>query len=284
MNRPKLEVIRKGTHSGSGKAPILLVHGAWHGAWCWDRGFMDRLAAAGHEAVALSLRGHGTSEGRSRFAMRLHGLAGYIEDVAGVADGLRSQPVLVGHSLGAFVVQRYLAEGRRARGGVLLAPMPHTGVLPFLLRLMRSDPIAVAKAFATLTCRPIVGDAGRAARLLFTPATVQAEVNHVFPSLGDESFRVFIELLRPSLNPLWAKVPVAVFAASADAVFTAEEIDATARAYGVAPVIFQNMGHDMMLDPAWPAVADRLIAWCTALNQGVHNATVDGSPTAPAKT
>lgn len=39
-------------------APVLLVHGAWHGAWCWAD-VLARLQAAGHPAVAIDTPGHG---------------------------------------------------------------------------------------------------------------------------------------------------------------------------------------------------------------------------------
>ena len=42
-----LEVIDKGPCRESGKAPLLFVHGAWHGAWCWDEHFLDFFAAQG---------------------------------------------------------------------------------------------------------------------------------------------------------------------------------------------------------------------------------------------
>ena len=39
-------------------APIVLVHGAWHGSWCWA-GIAPQLAAAGRSAVAVDMEGHG---------------------------------------------------------------------------------------------------------------------------------------------------------------------------------------------------------------------------------
>jgi pimeloyl-ACP methyl ester carboxylesterase len=39
-------------------APIVLVHGAWHGSWCWS-GIAAQLAAAGRSAVAVDMQGHG---------------------------------------------------------------------------------------------------------------------------------------------------------------------------------------------------------------------------------
>ena len=45
-------------------AVFVLVHGAWHGGWCW-RKVRDRLTALGHEVHAPSLTGLGD---RSRIA------------------------------------------------------------------------------------------------------------------------------------------------------------------------------------------------------------------------
>ncbi|WP_371851154.1 alpha/beta hydrolase [Rhodococcus tukisamuensis] len=70
---PKLELIHRkpvGTPNGP---PILLVHGAWVGAWCWEYGFIDKLTELGWEVYALSLRGHGKSEGRTNSAGRASG-------------------------------------------------------------------------------------------------------------------------------------------------------------------------------------------------------------------
>ena len=40
---------------------FLLVHGAQHGAWCWDK-TLERLRALGHEAHAIDLPGHGDDD------------------------------------------------------------------------------------------------------------------------------------------------------------------------------------------------------------------------------
>jgi pimeloyl-ACP methyl ester carboxylesterase len=58
---PRLEVIDKGTCSESHPVPLVFVHGAWHGAWCWDEHFLDYFADRGYRALAVSLRGHGNS-------------------------------------------------------------------------------------------------------------------------------------------------------------------------------------------------------------------------------
>ena len=47
-----------GAASADSRPPVLLVHGAYHGAWCWD-GWVERLDAEGWAVHALDLRGHG---------------------------------------------------------------------------------------------------------------------------------------------------------------------------------------------------------------------------------
>jgi pimeloyl-ACP methyl ester carboxylesterase len=78
-------------------AAVVLVHGAWHGAWCWQP-VMDRLSTAGVSAFAIDLPGHGSDLGPSG---DLH------QDAARVRlllDTLEPPVVLVGHSYGGAVI------------------------------------------------------------------------------------------------------------------------------------------------------------------------------------
>ena len=60
----KLEVIAHGSAAMSRRPSLLFIHGGFHGAWCWDEYMLPWFARQGWHAVALSLRGHGNSEGR----------------------------------------------------------------------------------------------------------------------------------------------------------------------------------------------------------------------------
>ena len=53
-----VDVIEKCPSRDSQKPPLLFVHGAYHGAWCWDEHFLDFFAAKGYRSVAVTLRGH----------------------------------------------------------------------------------------------------------------------------------------------------------------------------------------------------------------------------------
>lgn len=77
--------------------PVVLVHGAWHGAWCWAA-VQDALDYLGVPSYAIDLPGHGVSP---LPAGDLHGDAAC---VAAAIDGLGTEVILVGHSYGGAVI------------------------------------------------------------------------------------------------------------------------------------------------------------------------------------
>ena len=80
---------------------FVLVHGAWHGGWCWDR-VAPLLRAAGHEVHAPTLTG--LSE-RGHLLSPLVGLDTHVQDVVSLIDVLQLRDVvLVGHSYAGQVV------------------------------------------------------------------------------------------------------------------------------------------------------------------------------------
>src|SRR5262249_20160819 len=103
---------------------FVLVHGAFHGAWCWD-GVARRLAARGHRVVTLDLPGHGRRAAEA-------GRASVLAYARAVADGMAregvSRGVLVGHSMGGIVIPKAaeLAPSRVAHLVFLAAVvLPH---------------------------------------------------------------------------------------------------------------------------------------------------------------
>ena len=80
---------------------FVLVHGAWHGGWCWDR-VAPALRAAGHEVHAPTLTG--LSE-RAHLLSPQVGLDTHAEDIVRLLDVLQLRDVvLVGHSYAGQVV------------------------------------------------------------------------------------------------------------------------------------------------------------------------------------
>lgn len=83
-------------------ATFILIHGSWHGGWCFDL-VRERLEAAGHEVIAPDLPGMGGDEA----ALRAVTLQGWADFAAALCRGARQRPViLAGHSRGGLVVSQ----------------------------------------------------------------------------------------------------------------------------------------------------------------------------------
>ncbi len=76
---------------------IVLVHGAWHGAWCWDR-VASPLREQGQAVVAVDLPGHGPTLGRSATCTAM------LTPSARCSTTIEGDVVLVGHSYGGAVI------------------------------------------------------------------------------------------------------------------------------------------------------------------------------------
>lgn len=257
-----LEVIDRGSASETHTTPLLFVHGAWHSAWCWDEHFLNFFADRGYRALALSLRGHGSSP--SRKPLRACSIADYVEDVASVADGLASRPVVIGHSLGGFVVQKYL-ESHDAPAGVLMASMPPKGNLGSGLRWLKQHPWHFAKIVTTGKSLAYVNTLELARERFFSAQLPDAQVVDYAARLQEESTRIGLDCLVLNLpRPKRVTTPLLVLGGGSDAAHTASEVRATARAYRTRAEFFPDMGHDMMLEPGWAGVAERIQTWLGA--------------------
>lgn len=255
----KLEVISKHPLVANGSPPLLFVHGAWHGAWCWDVHFLDYFAQKGFDVHAVSLRGHGGSEGREK--LRWLRIREYVDDVVAAAEQLPSPPIVIGHSMGGHVVQKYL-ERRVAPAAVLLASLAPAGALATTLRIARKHPWIFLKMNLKLSLQPLVATPALAREYFFSEELSQAQLQSYWEQLQDESYLGFLDMLVLNLpKPQKVRTSMLVLGAEKDAVFGVDEVEATARAYNTQAEIFKDMAHDMMLEPGWQAVAERVVGW-----------------------
>jgi alpha-beta hydrolase superfamily lysophospholipase len=165
--------------------------------------------------------------------------------------------------MGGFVVQKYL-ESHDAPAAVLLASAPVNGVAGFLLRRFRRHPCLTATELAkTKSLRSIGGTPELARESFFSELTPHADVVRSTAQLGEEFLgKHVLDMLVLNLpKPNRVTSPLLVLGAEDDFCFTQQEVRATARAYHVEAEIFPKMGHDMMLEPGWEAVAQRIHEW-----------------------
>ena len=240
--------------------PLLFVHGAYCDAWCWDVHILPWFAGAGYAAYALSLRGHGKSPGRENLGS-LH-LADYMEDIRQVVGELPARPVLIGHSMGATLVERLVAE-ETFPGAALVCPVPPSGLLPVLTRLWwrRPDFFWHAQKLHRGAIDPVAMSTLR--EFYFTsnaPAEILAgAMRHLSPESPQAVMELAWRALAP--RPQAHDTPICVIAAANDALFTPEDAQAIAARHGSDAIVLDDLPHMLMLEPGWERLAETLRDW-----------------------
>ncbi len=254
----KPEVISREPETRRFAMPLLFVHGTGHAAWCWDENFLPYFAEKGFSSHAVSLRGHGKSEGSEK--LKWTSISDYVADVFRIASGLPKMPVVIGHSLGGLVVQKYL-EKHNAPVGILVAPSPSEGMFWSGLPLPFQNPllflkIAIKQDYSVMFSTPKL-----AKKFLFSANADDEKIASYVRRFGSESYRANLEMIYNLPNPQKVKTPLLVLGAKDDALVAPRAIEKTARVFNADCKIFPDMAHDMMLERGWQSVADFMIQW-----------------------
>ncbi len=251
---------------------LLLVHGAAHGAWCWEN-WMEALARRGWESYALSLRNHPGSRAvpEAQYLRGTH-VDDYADDVETVARYLSAQTadlaartadragraeaqrlVVAGHSMGGIVVQRFVA--RQGEAGVPVAGMILVAsVAPAPSGPMRDGPLSEEHGFTL---------AAEDARARFFHAAPRSVTDAAIARLVPESPSVMNEYsLGPgiAIPPGRVRCPVLVLTAEHDGTNVPRD-RRSADFYGGDYVLCKGIGHDLMLDAGWEGPLDTVAAW-----------------------
>jgi pimeloyl-ACP methyl ester carboxylesterase len=227
--------------------PVLFVPGFGRAAWVFGEHWLDHAAGRGFPAYALSLRGHGGSGSAGRADLRA-----YAHDVVQVAAGLPRQAVLVGHGAGALVVAHALAR-YPAKAAVLVAPV--FGGVGAAFEALGRNPVGVLPA--------IFGGALRPRRTqLFSARLPDAEQRAYVARYGRASARAQWQLVshRAPEDPV-GDPPVLVVGSPDDGLVPRAALERVARRYRGSPLLFPQMGHDLMLDVGWQEPLDAVLDW-----------------------
>ncbi len=242
----------------SKKTPLLFVHGAFAGGWMWTDTFMPYFAKAGYPCYAVSLRGHGGSDGREHIDW--HSISDYVNDLNKSVDFIGCMPVLIGHSMGGFVVQKYL-EHHEAAGVALLCSVPPQGLVASQFHLMLQKPhlfmeinrIVAGNYTDTTTLQEALFVSEVEQEILGTWLTrMQAESHR---AIWDMSMFNLPDLYRMKRPPMW------IGGAEKDVLVPSFLVQSTAQTYGLTAHIFRNMGHAVTHEKDWPQVAAILCQW-----------------------
>jgi pimeloyl-ACP methyl ester carboxylesterase len=241
------EVLHAAPEVSEGKPPVLFVPGFGHGAWAFGEHWLERTAARGFPAYAMSLRGHGYSGNAPGT-----GLRAYVHDVVQVAASLPRQAVLVGHGAAGLVVARALSR-YPAKAGVLVSPA--LGGWRMAAGVTLRNPGTMLAALFGRALRPRRGQ-------LFSRELPNSVARGYARRVGRAPRRAQWELLVAGTPELpVGEPPVLIVGSPDDKLVPQAVLSRAASWYGGAPLLFPGMGHDLMLDARWAEPIDAILDW-----------------------
>ena len=255
---------KKPKQPSQNKPPVLLLHGAWHGAWCWEGNYLDYFAEAGHETWAMDLSGHGES-GKKK-PLRFTTVDDYLADINSVIKAMPEPPVIIGHSMGGLLCQHILVGNSNVRGVGFLASLPSAGVVGINLTV---HPLKKLQSDITKSLYPLVSSRKNAQYMFLDPDADEATVDHMMARLGNESWLAFVGIASgkdlPEAPDIPLKTPACVVAAGGDTIIPVELEEQLAKRLGVKAHIIPDAPHDLMLSKKWDDSAKVFLDWIGGL-------------------
>jgi pimeloyl-ACP methyl ester carboxylesterase len=235
------------------RPPLLFVHGASCDARIWQHGFQQFFEQHGWHCVSMHLPGHGGHG----FDLDLHGLGldDYADELDRQAEELPAPPVIIGHSMGGYLGQRHVLEGRRAAGLVLLGSVPPQGMGWEFLHFMMHHPMLSLRMEVTAGIGGLEDRLMRARDMLMTHDTPEEILHKVADILQPESARALREMGLHALPRGQIRVPLMVAVGMKDQLIQAETGIEMARDYGVEAHQYADMAHMLQIEPGWDKVA-----------------------------
>lgn len=260
MSPRKLQTLCLRSTEATRHPPLLFVHGGYVAASCWAEYFLPYFSRSGFDSYAVNLSGHGASEGRER--LNSFGLDDYADDVAQVAVTMNRPPVLIGHSMGAAIIERVI-EREPAAAAVLMAPVPNSGTLASTMKLALTQP-----DFFNEVTRASQGQySAETLRVMrevyYSPDMKPDDLLRFQHHFQSESSRALADLTLlgfrlPRRRPA---LPTLVVGGECDAVFPPQLLGYTAALWKAEIAVIARAGHTMMLDVHWQAAAERIARW-----------------------
>jgi len=232
------------------KETIVFVHGMCHGAWCWEEYFLPYFEKLGYSCLAINLPGHEEKGSTKSISFSLND---YVRALTKVVANLPEPPIIIGHSMGGMILQRFLKTGS-CKKAILMSSVPPSGVLLASLRVILNNLGSIPFLFQ----RNLLGVFHTYPELMFNDLAVAQKFKS---NMCAESFLAYLGLLIPITNQ--TSTPILVIGGSEDALITTDEFRQTAKFYQAKLELIEGGSHDLMLDPDYTKSADSIHQWLT---------------------
>lgn len=244
--------------------PLLFVHGGFSHSLYWTVHFIPYFQQQGFDCHALDLSGHGASGGKKHLDEL--SINDYVDDLIFAVHSLPRKPIIISHSMGCLVAQRYLySHHDSAVAAVFIAPVPPSGTGMSAWRLFANNPTFFAElANATNGEPPNPQTLNAMAKTYFSPQMDKAAILDTMHMIQPESNRAVAEMVALPLLPNFGRkphLPVLFMGGSEDQVFPSSLLLITALNWNGQTAIIKGAGHMLMLDPQWQDAALHIQTW-----------------------
>ncbi|MCB9227797.1 MAG: alpha/beta hydrolase [Chitinophagales bacterium] len=240
------------------KETIVFVHGAWHGAWCWEAFFIPFFKKQGFNCYTYNILKHdkpGDTKGINALS-----IANYVEQLEEIMIPFNNKAIIIAHSMGGLIVQKYL-EKHPCKKVILLTPVPYYGVINTTLRFFTKK-LYSYPALLSFNLYKLVNTEPKASWAFFSKQIPLEKRLEYSQKLCSESFKAFLNMLFPNIKINYhTKIPMLIIAAENDVIFHVKEERKTAAYYNADFALIPNTAHDVMLDTNYQAVLDKMMEW-----------------------
>lgn len=244
----------------SNRPPLLFLHGMSHGAWCWEPNYLPYFAEQGWDSYALSLRGHGDSDGLDD--LNTFTMEDYCDDLLAIAEDFEQAPIIIGHCMGGGVLQMAMQTGKlNAAAAVLLASIPPDGFSTMEKLSLAATSVSTITALKSLMKGEQLSlDEMR--HLNFYDNDVDQETLELCQQhLQAESKIVRDDIQHFGLKRFDSTLPLLVVGSSKDHIFGKGALQRTAKRYKTDAHILSRGCHALMLSDYWQDSADVIVDW-----------------------
>jgi pimeloyl-ACP methyl ester carboxylesterase len=242
------------------RTPILLQHGMYHSAKCWEL-WQSLLAEYGWYSTAYSLPGHGNSPPQK--PLRWCTLEYYYQFLKQEIQRLDTSPIIFGHSMGGALLQWHLKHSSIMPPAIVfVASWTSHSMVSSCIRAMRLDPVAAFLNFLTLSAAPSVRNSYRVGRAFLTEGSALTS-EELAQQVGPESLLVLLQYQPPLWQPRETKVetPLLWLSGEVDALIAEKESKISAEYYGAEYWCISKAGHNIMMERDYSAVIQRIGTW-----------------------
>jgi pimeloyl-ACP methyl ester carboxylesterase len=269
--------------------PIVLIHGLWMTALCWEN-WIKRYTAGGHEVIAKSWPGMDIDINELRrnpssiAGLGVGEMVDYYEKLIGALD---APPIVIGHSFGGLITQILLDRGFGA-AGVAIAPAPVKGILFLPFSTLKVSFPALSNSANNHRAVPLTPEQFHYAFTNTLNEEESLEVYRRYAVPGPD--HVLFQAAFANFNPHAAtavdfqngnRAPLLLLSGGKDHVSPASVVEANFRLYRKSKAlteykVFPERTHYILGQTGWEEVADHALRWAES-NVGIYETTSNSS-------